>query len=149
MNDESYSEFFTELVDETGYNTLLYSDGEVILVDNVDTVWTFSIIFYNKNEEEILEITEELTDITHRKWVRFKTKAYDIPKEARYASIKVYNKNALLGWFALPQVEYGLGVSTFTQSKEELENKEISPYLGWKDLGSHFRVFINLSLIHI
>lgn len=143
MNDESYSEFFTELVDETGYNTLLYSDGEVILVDNVDTDWTFSIIFYNKNEEEILEITEELTDITHRKWVRFKTKAYDIPKEARYASIKVYNKNALLGWFALPQVEYGLGVSTFTQSKEELENKEISPYLGWKDLGSHFRVFIN------
>lgn len=143
MSDESYSEFFTELVDETGYNTLLYSNGEVILVDNVDTDWTFSIKFFDKNKVEISEVTEELIDITHRKWVRFKTKAYDIPKDARYASMKVYNKNAILGWFALPQIEYGMGVSTFTQSKDELDNKEISPYLGWKDLGSHFRIFIN------
>ena len=143
MSDETYSEFFTELVDETGYNTLLYSNGETILVDNIDTEWNFIITFFDKNKEYITEISEEIIDVTHRKWVRFKTQAYDIPKNARYASMKVYNKNPILGWFALPQIEYGLGISTFTQSKDEINNKEISPYLGWKDLGSHFRIFIN------
>ena len=143
MGDETYSEFFTELVDETGYNYLLYSNGEKILVDNEDTDWMIYIRFFDKDENFISEVSENITDIKHRKWTRFKSNAYDIPKEARYATIKIFNKNALLGWFALPQIEYGLGVTTFTQSKDELVNKEISPYVGWKDLGSHFRAFVN------